>query len=142
MSRTSHCLTMAIPTVQVCISVPPDLLTPDSCFNLKLELANASTQLCSRSILLMGSQYTEEVQELKAWALPPRTPDQISTFLDDLAEYLSFQSLVSSSQASSSDTGSSSRVGQGLLPVLKAEAQRSEMKQMMAEVCSWCVCVC
>lgn len=47
----------------------------------------------SCNIMIMHDSLCNEVQELKAWAKPPRTPGQISAFVEDLSEWLSFSRL-------------------------------------------------
>lgn len=76
---------------------------------------------------------------------------QIAVFVDDLAEFLSFQShLRSNAVASSKDRSSEGVEGDrhtnsaaafGLMDVLAAEARRPEMDLMMGEV-RVCVCTC
>ncbi|KAF5831029.1 hypothetical protein DUNSADRAFT_13680, partial [Dunaliella salina] len=158
------------PFVQVCIALPRSLQLDGQCFRLELELVRGSKLLCSRSILFMGSRLGEELQELKGWAASrANTPDPVSTFMEDLAEFLSFQGLFapspispltakggnnSSNSANPVEGGNSSsnsaspvkgdnsssnsanlvHPDEGLLPVLKAEAQTPGMLHMMAEV--------
>jgi len=132
-------------TVQVCVSLLPSMLMHGQCFRLELELVESSTLLCSRSILLMGSQLNEALQELKGWSpCNANTPGLVGVFLEDLAEFLSFQGLAAPSTITTADSSSSSSSGsnssadlaseKSLLPVLKAEAQTPDMLHMMAEV--------
>ena len=120
---------------QVCVSLPAGLLMCGQSSRLKLELANKSRLMCSCSVLLMGSQCVQEVRELKDWAASgARTPVQIRAFVDDLAEFLFFQGLFPPVEVDSSCSASPDVDPQGLLPVLKAQAQRPEMLHVMAEV--------
>eukprot|EP00967_Tisochrysis_lutea_P040342 scaffold48441_cov17-Tisochrysis_lutea.AAC.1 len=94
--------------------------------------------------MLVRNDLHPEVQDLKGWAKPPRTPAQISVFVEDLAEYLSFQSIMRNARdcAPAPKSGMDEKQGcsaarkldsNALLPVLLAEACRPEMLQMMAE---------
>eukprot|EP00967_Tisochrysis_lutea_P048258 scaffold58919_cov19-Tisochrysis_lutea.AAC.2 len=92
----------------------------------------------------MGSQLNEALQELKGWSpCNANTPGLVGVFLEDLAEFLSFQGLAAPSTITTADSSSSSSSGsnssadlaseKSLLPVLKAEAQTPDMLHMMAE---------
>eukprot|EP00967_Tisochrysis_lutea_P006451 scaffold7664_cov18-Tisochrysis_lutea.AAC.1 len=129
---------------QVCVTLPDSLLVPGQCLRLKLELVRGSTLLSTRSLLLLDSQLSTELQELQQWAIHDATPAQVSMFVEDLAEYLSFQGLFAASTPASTvptNTGSCGSGAEmvklpekGLLPVLRTESRRAEMLHMMAEV--------
>ncbi|KAF5832219.1 hypothetical protein DUNSADRAFT_11976 [Dunaliella salina] len=130
-------------TVQVCVTLPDSLLVPGQSLRLKLELIRGNTLLSTCSLLLLDSQLSTGLQELQRWAARDATPAQVSTFVEDLAEYLSFQGLCASAPSSSVTDSSVSCVSsdkmaelpeEGLLPALRAEARRSEMLHMMTEV--------
>jgi len=102
--------------------------------------------------MLVGSGLAGEMQELKAWAQPPRTPSQITAFVEDLAEWLSFQSLVHCASPGAGHAtsplgreeallalaqGGKAGLGGSVLPVLVAEAQRPGVMKMMSEVRRW-----
>ncbi|KAF5832223.1 hypothetical protein DUNSADRAFT_11980 [Dunaliella salina] len=129
-------------TVQVCVSLPPGMHMHGECLRLELELVKKSTLLSSSSVLLLGSHLSEALHDLKGWAVSTaHAPEAVGVFLEDLAEFLSFQGLVAPSPISTVESGSSSHSSstdmpseKSLLSVLKAEAQTSEMLNMMAEV--------
>ncbi|KAF5831503.1 hypothetical protein DUNSADRAFT_13034 [Dunaliella salina] len=131
-------------SVLACVSLPLDMAA-FKCCQLRLELMRDDALLCNYNTMLVRSDLYPEVQDVKGWAKPPRTPAQISAFIEDLAEYLSFQSLLhhagkhapalldSVGMTPGRNAGRASN-WDSLLPVLLAEACRPEMLQMMAEV--------
>uniref|UniRef100_A0A7S3QZQ4 GAF domain-containing protein n=1 Tax=Dunaliella tertiolecta TaxID=3047 RepID=A0A7S3QZQ4_DUNTE len=131
-------------SVLACVSLPPDIVACECC-QLRLELMRDAALLCNYNTMLVRNDLHPEVQDLKGWAKPPRTPAQISVFVEDLAEYLSFQSIMRNARdcAPAPKSGMDEKQGcsaarkldsNALLPVLLAEACRPEMLQMMAEV--------
>lgn len=131
-----HSLSHAFLPLQVCVCLPAALLTPGHCSRLELKLVknsgsisranssscngrsssdsnscnrkSSSSTLCSRSILLMAGQLREETEGLKHW-VHAHSDDQalVSSFVDDLAEFLSYQSLLVASSSSAQSTISS-----------------------------------
>ncbi|KAF5831500.1 hypothetical protein DUNSADRAFT_13031 [Dunaliella salina] len=80
--------------VQVCVSLPPHMKAFDCC-QLRLEVVRGSSLLCNCNTMLVSSALAPVLLELEAWAKSKRAvQDHVSLFVDDLAEWLSFQSLV------------------------------------------------
>jgi len=84
----------------------------------------------SCNAMLVSSALAAEAAELDAWMKTSNTPGQASVFVEDLADWLSFQGL----HGPTGGAGSNEEASKSLLRVLAAEAQRPEMLQMMTEV--------
>uniref|UniRef100_A0A7S3QZR0 Uncharacterized protein n=1 Tax=Dunaliella tertiolecta TaxID=3047 RepID=A0A7S3QZR0_DUNTE len=92
--------------VQACVYLPPHMKAFDCC-QLRLEVVRGSSLLCRCNTMLVSSTWAPLLPELDAWAKSMRaSPDHVSLFMDDLAEWLSFQGLVHTSRNNSSRAAS------------------------------------
>ncbi len=91
--------------------------------------------------MIASANLWAEVRELSAWAAAPRAASQVSDFIDDLADWLSFCSLHQGTHQHTMQHSGLAETNSGpqnssasLRRVLLTELGRPEMQQLMGKV--------